>query len=167
MLFSKENDISFRYLKNVSVEGDQGKPNVEFTQDGVLKSAELKIMNLRPGLSKQLVWEEVSEAKKHLHPSLSRHPQNYSRPRASISHRSASGKQNVETERLSEIGKSPSWKILVSLEDSREFGRKSWRKRLAPLLRRRILSRFLLNSLSLYRLDYLTPSCPRRWFIPP
>lgn len=70
MLFSKENDISFRYLKNVSVEGDQGKPNVEFTQDGVLKSAELKIMNLRPGLSKQLVWEEVSEAKKHLHPSF-------------------------------------------------------------------------------------------------
>lgn len=49
-----------RYLKNVSVEGDQGKPNIEFTQDGVLKAAELKIMNLRPGVSKQLVWEEVS-----------------------------------------------------------------------------------------------------------
>lgn len=49
----------FRYLRNVSVESDAGKPNVEFTQDGVLKSAELKIMNLRPGLSKQLVWEEV------------------------------------------------------------------------------------------------------------
>jgi len=47
-------------LKNVSVEGEQGKPNVEFTQDGVLKAAELKIMNLRPGVSKQLVWEEVS-----------------------------------------------------------------------------------------------------------
>lgn len=44
----------------MSVEGDQGKPNVEFTQDGVLKAAELKIMNLRPGVSKQLVWEEVS-----------------------------------------------------------------------------------------------------------
>jgi hypothetical protein len=44
----------------VSVEGDQGKPNIEFTQDGLLKAAELKIMNLRPGLSKQLVWEEVS-----------------------------------------------------------------------------------------------------------
>jgi hypothetical protein len=42
------------------VEGEQGKPNVEFTQDGVLKAAELKIMNLRPGVSKQLVWEEVS-----------------------------------------------------------------------------------------------------------
>jgi hypothetical protein len=45
----------------VSVETDQqGKPNVEFTADGALKAAELKIMNLRPGISKQLVWEEVS-----------------------------------------------------------------------------------------------------------
>ncbi|XP_070168091.1 glutamate receptor ionotropic, NMDA 2B isoform X2 [Polyergus mexicanus] len=52
-------DLFFKYLKNVSVEGDQGKPNVEFTQDGVLKAAELKIMNLRPGVSKQLVWEEI------------------------------------------------------------------------------------------------------------
>ncbi|CAG9837770.1 unnamed protein product [Diabrotica balteata] len=52
-------DRFFRYLKNVSVEGDQGKPNLEFTQDGVLRSAELKIMNLRPGVSKQLVWEEI------------------------------------------------------------------------------------------------------------
>ncbi|KAK1125531.1 hypothetical protein K0M31_005890 [Melipona bicolor] len=56
-------DLFFKYLKNVSVEGDQGKPNVEFTQDGVLKAAELKIMNLRPGLSKQLVWEERPDAK--------------------------------------------------------------------------------------------------------
>jgi hypothetical protein len=53
-------EFDCRYLRNVSVEGDQGKPNVEFTQDGVLKAAELKIMNLRPGVSKQLVWEEVS-----------------------------------------------------------------------------------------------------------
>ncbi|KAL0131036.1 hypothetical protein PUN28_002555 [Cardiocondyla obscurior] len=52
-------DLFFKYLKNVSVETDQGKPNVEFTQDGVLKAAELKIMNLRPGVSKQLVWEEI------------------------------------------------------------------------------------------------------------
>lgn len=45
----------------MSVETDQqGKPNVEFTADGALKAAELKIMNLRPGISKQLVWEEVS-----------------------------------------------------------------------------------------------------------
>lgn len=41
------------------METDPGKPNIEFTQDGVLKAAELKIMNLRPGVSKQLVWEEV------------------------------------------------------------------------------------------------------------
>ncbi|XP_024086175.1 glutamate receptor ionotropic, NMDA 2B isoform X2 [Cimex lectularius] len=52
-------DRFFKYLRNVSVEGEQGKPNVEFTADGVLKSAELKIMNLRPGGSKQLVWEEI------------------------------------------------------------------------------------------------------------
>lgn len=52
-------EILHRYLKNVSVEVENGKPHVEFTQDGVLKSAELKIMNLRPGASMQLVWEEV------------------------------------------------------------------------------------------------------------
>nr|XP_033340266.1 glutamate receptor ionotropic, NMDA 2B isoform X2 [Megalopta genalis] len=52
-------DLFFKYLKNVSVEHDPAKPNVEFTQDGVLKAAELKIMNLRPGVSKQLVWEEI------------------------------------------------------------------------------------------------------------
>ncbi|XP_044261867.1 glutamate receptor ionotropic, NMDA 2B isoform X2 [Tribolium madens] len=52
-------DRFFRVLRNVSVEGEAGKPNLEFTQDGVLKAAELKIMNLRPGVSKQLVWEEI------------------------------------------------------------------------------------------------------------
>ncbi|XP_067004151.1 glutamate receptor ionotropic, NMDA 2B [Anabrus simplex] len=55
----KTGDRFFRYLRNVSVEGEQGKPNVEFTADGVLKAAELKIMNLRPGVSKTLVWEEI------------------------------------------------------------------------------------------------------------
>lgn len=54
-------DRFFRYLRNVSVEAEQGRPNLEFTQDGVLRAAELKIMNLRPGVSKQLVWEEVSK----------------------------------------------------------------------------------------------------------
>ncbi|KAJ8966942.1 hypothetical protein NQ317_019173 [Molorchus minor] len=54
-------DSFFRYLKNVSVEAEQGRPNLEFTQDGVLKAAELKIMNLRPGLSRQLVWEEYQK----------------------------------------------------------------------------------------------------------
>lgn len=56
-------DIFFRYLRNISVESEAGKPNLEFTQEGVLKAAELKIMNLRPapGISKQqLAWEEVS-----------------------------------------------------------------------------------------------------------
>ncbi|KAK6630957.1 hypothetical protein RUM44_003129 [Polyplax serrata] len=55
----KTGDRFFKYLRNVSVEGEHGKPNIEFTADGVLKSAELKIMNLRPGTSKQMVWEEI------------------------------------------------------------------------------------------------------------
>ncbi|XP_071449886.1 glutamate receptor ionotropic, NMDA 2B isoform X1 [Hetaerina americana] len=55
----KVGDRFFKYLRNVSVEGDPGKPNTEFTADGVLKAAELKIMNLRPGVSKQLIWEEI------------------------------------------------------------------------------------------------------------
>lgn len=54
-------DRFFRYLRNVSVEADANKPNLEFTQDGVLRAAELKIMNLRPGATKQnAVWEEAS-----------------------------------------------------------------------------------------------------------
>jgi len=52
----------FRYLRNVSVEHTEpAKPKVEFTPDGVLKSAELKIMNLRPGVGNSLVWEEVNK----------------------------------------------------------------------------------------------------------
>jgi len=48
-------------LRNVSIEGDLNKPNIEFTADGDLRSAELKIMNLRPSANnKNLVWEEVS-----------------------------------------------------------------------------------------------------------
>lgn len=50
----------FRYLRNVSIENDINKPNIEFTADGDLKSAELKIMNLRPSMnSKTLQWEEI------------------------------------------------------------------------------------------------------------
>lgn len=50
----------FRHLRNVSLESDINKPNIEFTADGDLKSTELKIMNLRPGLNtKSIVWEEV------------------------------------------------------------------------------------------------------------
>lgn len=88
------------------MEGDQGKPNVEFTQDGVLKSAELKIMNLRPGLSKQLVWEEVSEKRR--------------KTSLSLVARIFRIDQRVERNRTSGINKkNPSWKILVSFQDSR------------------------------------------------
>ncbi|BFG00561.1 glutamate receptor ionotropic NMDA 2B [Drosophila madeirensis] len=53
-------EIFFKYLRNVSIEGDLNKPNIEFTADGDLKSAELKIMNLRPSANnKNLVWEEI------------------------------------------------------------------------------------------------------------
>lgn len=55
-------EIFYKHLKNVSLETDINKPNIEFTADGDLKNAELKIMNLRPsGNSKSLVWEEVSQ----------------------------------------------------------------------------------------------------------
>jgi ionotropic glutamate receptor NMDA 2B len=47
-------------LRNVSIETESNKPNIEFTTDGDLKSAELKIMNLRPSVSsKGLMWEEI------------------------------------------------------------------------------------------------------------
>lgn len=50
----------YKHLRNVSLEGDLNKPNIEFTADGDLKSTELKIMNLRPSInSKNIVWEEV------------------------------------------------------------------------------------------------------------
>ncbi|KAG5684927.1 hypothetical protein PVAND_014135 [Polypedilum vanderplanki] len=50
----------YRYLRNVSIEGDANKPNIEFNADGDLKFAELKIMNLRPSVtSKGIVWEEI------------------------------------------------------------------------------------------------------------
>lgn len=87
-------EIFYRYLRNVSLEGENSKPNIEFTTgescltlsltlrsffyetnslsflqhsslsinttDGDLKSAELKIMNLRPGVtSKGITWEEI------------------------------------------------------------------------------------------------------------
>lgn len=56
------------YLRNVSVEHvEPAKPKVEFTPDGVLKSAELKIMNLRPGVGNSLVWEEVSKKYKYIY----------------------------------------------------------------------------------------------------
>lgn len=44
----------YRHLRNVSVEGESGKPSIEFTPDGELRAAELKIMNLRPTLGDQV-----------------------------------------------------------------------------------------------------------------
>ena len=44
----------------MTVEGGFGKPDIAFSSDGTLKSVELKIMNLRPGISSNLVWEVVS-----------------------------------------------------------------------------------------------------------
>lgn len=38
----------------MSVEGEAGKPSIEFTPDGELRAAELKIMNLRPALGEQV-----------------------------------------------------------------------------------------------------------------
>ncbi len=49
----------FRYLRNVTIEEGFGKPDIAFSSDGTLQNVELKIMNLRPGLGSNLVWEEV------------------------------------------------------------------------------------------------------------
>ncbi|XP_038223274.1 glutamate receptor ionotropic, NMDA 2B [Zerene cesonia] len=49
----------YRHLRNVSVESETGRPSIEFTPDGELRATELKIMNLRPTLGDQLVWEEI------------------------------------------------------------------------------------------------------------
>ena len=48
-----------RYLRNVTIRGGFGKPDLAFQPDGTLRSVELKIMNLRPGVWSNLVWEEV------------------------------------------------------------------------------------------------------------
>lgn len=61
-------EIFYRHLRNVSLETDINKPNIEFTADGDLKNTELKIMNLRPsGNSKSFVWEEVCSYTNLLH----------------------------------------------------------------------------------------------------
>ncbi|XP_068211815.1 uncharacterized protein [Palaemon carinicauda] len=54
-------DKFYRFLKNVSIDmqTDPPSPNLEFKSDGTRKSIELKIMNLRPDLSRKLVWEEI------------------------------------------------------------------------------------------------------------
>ena len=57
----RSNALSFvcRYLRNVTIDGEFSRPDVSFSSDGTLKNVELKIMNLRPGLSSNLVWEEI------------------------------------------------------------------------------------------------------------
>lgn len=53
-------DMFYKSLRNVSIELDNPKPPIQFNQDGILKNAELQIMNLRPGATeKQLQWEQV------------------------------------------------------------------------------------------------------------
>ncbi|XP_066971386.1 glutamate receptor ionotropic, NMDA 2B-like isoform X1 [Macrobrachium rosenbergii] len=54
-------DKFYRFLKNVSIDmqTDPPGPNLEFKSDGTRKAIELKIMNLRPDLSRKLVWEEI------------------------------------------------------------------------------------------------------------
>lgn len=44
----------YRHLRNVSVEGEAGRQSIEFTPDGELRAAELKIMNLRPAIGDQV-----------------------------------------------------------------------------------------------------------------
>ena len=47
-------------MKNVTLRSGFGKQDVSFLPDGTLSSVDLKIMNLRPGLHNNLVWEEVN-----------------------------------------------------------------------------------------------------------
>ena len=47
-----------RYLLNVSVPLEEMPEHLEFNSDGTVKSAQLKIMNLRRGTSGER-WEEV------------------------------------------------------------------------------------------------------------
>lgn len=44
----------YRHLRNVSVDNEPGRPSIEFTPDGELRAAELKIMNLRPSIGEQV-----------------------------------------------------------------------------------------------------------------
>ena len=74
IFFSNKYDFHVsRYLKNVTIKGAFGKPDLSFRSDGTLDSVELKIMNLRQrqGHWSNLIWEEVRK-RKHL-TSLSKH----------------------------------------------------------------------------------------------
>ena len=71
-MFRNFNDAicKYRYLRNVTIQQSDGKPDIAFSSDGTLKSVELKIMNLRPDArsnqpnqQQNLIWEEVSTTK--------------------------------------------------------------------------------------------------------
>nr|XP_045614741.1 glutamate receptor ionotropic, NMDA 2B-like [Procambarus clarkii] len=51
----------YRFLKNVSIDyrSELPTPNLEFNADGTRRAVHLKIMNLRPDLSRKLTWEEI------------------------------------------------------------------------------------------------------------
>ncbi|XP_021929353.1 glutamate receptor ionotropic, NMDA 2B-like [Zootermopsis nevadensis] len=58
----RQGDKFFRYLRNVSVDGDHQATTLEFNQDGRLRAAELIIVNLRPGhgaTANSRVWEQI------------------------------------------------------------------------------------------------------------
>nr|XP_053627489.1 glutamate receptor ionotropic, NMDA 2B-like [Cherax quadricarinatus] len=51
----------YRFLKNVSIDyrGELPTPKLEFNTDGTRRAVKLKIMNLRPDVSRKLTWEEI------------------------------------------------------------------------------------------------------------
>lgn len=53
-----------RYLQNVRIEVDPGRPSLEFDADGTRSSVELTIVNLQPsnsgGSGRELLWRQVS-----------------------------------------------------------------------------------------------------------
>ncbi|XP_050721991.1 glutamate receptor ionotropic, NMDA 2B-like [Eriocheir sinensis] len=54
-------DKFYRFLKNVSIDRDSqpGTPKLEFNSDGTRHAVTLRIMNLRPDVSRKLTWEEI------------------------------------------------------------------------------------------------------------
>ncbi|OXA60817.1 Glutamate receptor ionotropic, NMDA 2B [Folsomia candida] len=53
-------DMFYKSLRNVSIELEHPRPPIQFSPDGILKNAELQIMNLRPGVAEKLLqWEQI------------------------------------------------------------------------------------------------------------
>jgi hypothetical protein len=52
-----------RYLQNVRIDVDPGRPSLEFDADGTRSSVELTIVNLQPsnsgGSGRKLLWRQV------------------------------------------------------------------------------------------------------------